>query len=107
MMAKLIALMLSLLSLCSNPLIPASRTFYMSAMEVVAIEESQTEDGCWEQKLTLEKAVGYQYRTTETNTDYSVGDIVVCMMANNGTDFIDDDIIIKLEYSGYVKGDLD
>jgi hypothetical protein len=36
--------------------------------------------------------------------DWAVNDVVSCVMDGQGTDLIKDDVIIKVQYSGYFEG---
>ena len=55
---------------------------------------------------TIETATGYQYSFWGVE-DYQVGDIVAVIMNDNATETIEDDKIVSVRFSGYVKGDVE
>lgn len=54
-------------------------------------------------RLTLEDFNGDRWAYISEDGDWLEGDIVNLIMCDNGTEKIEDDIIIYLKYSGYSK----
>lgn len=50
--------------------------------------------------VTIETASGYRYQFSGVE-DWSVGDFASAIVWNNGTECIDDDVIITVRYSGW------
>lgn len=48
---------------------------------------------------------GNEWAFENSAGDWFVGDIASCVMSNNGTDFIYDDIVLSASYDGWVQGD--
>lgn len=51
--------------------------------------------------VTAETATGFEFSFSGTE-DYTTGDIISCIMSDNGTaETITDDIILSVQYSGF------
>ena len=50
--------------------------------------------------VTIETSTGFQYQFEGTE-DYTKGDLVSCIMYNNKTTNISDDVILTVRYSGF------
>lgn len=63
-------------------------------MTAIVVDVSRAND-----KVTIKDYNGnlWQYTGVE---DYEVGDVVSCIMNSKGTEYIKDDVIIKVKYSG-------
>lgn len=73
----------------------ASWTIYPQTMIVTDIDEQND-------IVTISTCTGFEYQF-EGVEDYFTGDLVSCIMYNNGTQNIKDDIIISQRYSGVTR----
>lgn len=85
-MKNIIAMLLATISLISSGMI------YSQTYIVTDVNHEQD-------IVTIESCTGYTYEFIGTE-DYMQGDIVSCIMYNNQTDNITDDVILNIRYSG-------
>lgn len=70
----------------------ANGFLYPDTMIITEIDEE-------EDHVTMECANGNQFQMYGVE-DYFIGDLVSCIMYNNGTDVVYDDVILDAEYAG-------
>lgn len=78
---------------------PNNTRIYPQTMAVVEINTIGKDN----HEIVLETFSGYQYTLfTDDISDVFYGDLYSCTMSDNGTDTIEDDIILDNKYSGWV-----
>ena len=74
--------------------INSSAALYPETMVITEVNQA-------ENIVTAETATGFVYSFSGTE-DYTTGDIISCIMSDNGTaDNITDDYILSVQYSGF------
>lgn len=102
MKIEMIEIIVGIVLICTVPLLFKTGTHskeYPQTMVVAQIDEPVD-------SVTIETATGYQYSFWGIE-DYEVGDIVSVTMNDNATETIEDDKIVSVRFSGYVKGDVE
>ena len=97
MFKSILAITTALLTI--NPFAPKTETHY-PAIAVVTETNTETDSVTI---MTLPDGNLWEFYSVE---DWSGGDLAVCIFSDNGTpDYLQDDEIITIHYSGYVDGE--
>lgn len=93
------ALILSpLKGISSEATAPESEAFYPQTFIVTEVAESGES-----QLVTIETVTGFLYQFESDAGDWTPGDLCACIMNDNGTPEITDDIVIDARYSGITE----
>lgn len=67
---------------------------YSKLMRVVACQYGDNYTAC----VTFVDCMGFEYHLDLNDSDISPGEYYTCTLSNNGTEFIVDDIVLKIKY---------